>query len=277
MAFLLGPRARDAGYRLAAFETIGSTNTEAMERARAGDPGDLWVVARAQTAGRGRRGRAWETPTGNLAASLLKIVDLDPLTAATLGFVAGLSLDEALRRVAPTLDARVLLDGADGVGPSERDRLALKWPNDVLLGGAKLSGIMLEREDLGGGRTALVIGIGVNVAYAPDGLPYPATSLREAGLSVTADDVFAALAEAWTGIEGMWDGGRGFKDVRRAWLARAAGLGGRVAVRVGSEVVEGTFETLDDEGRLVVRAGDGTVKRITAGEVHFGVAATART
>jgi BirA family biotin operon repressor/biotin-[acetyl-CoA-carboxylase] ligase len=100
MPFELGPKAKTSGYRLAAYETIGSTSTEALERAREGDPGRLWIVAKAQTAGHGRRGRAWETASGNLAASLLLRVSSPPAMIATLGFVAGLAVESAIRGVA---------------------------------------------------------------------------------------------------------------------------------------------------------------------------------
>ncbi|SHO66180.1 BirA family transcriptional regulator, biotin operon repressor / biotin-[acetyl-CoA-carboxylase] ligase [Pseudoxanthobacter soli DSM 19599] len=274
--YALGPVAIAAGFRLAAYDELGSTNAEAMERARNGDPGDLWVVTRRQTAGRGRRGRAWVAPPGNLSASLLKVIELPPACGATLGFVAGLALDAALERLAPNLSVDMALDGAEGPGEgARRDRLLLKWPNDLMLDGGKLAGILLEAENLGGGRTAIVIGIGVNVAHEPEGVPYKATSLASCGIGIDAEMLFAALGESWVEAERVWDAGRGFPAVRQAWLRRAKGLGGRVAVRLGDKVIDGFFETLDDDGRLLVRAADGSLKQIAAGDVHFGVAATA--
>ena len=270
MEFTLGPKARAAGYRLDSHPTITSTNAEALRLARAGDGGRLWVVSPHQTAGRGRRGRAWETPPGNLAATILTLVDCPPTHAATLGFVAGLSLDEALRRTAPSLAVAMALDGVEGVG----GRLRLKWPNDVILDGSKLAGILLEAEPLAGGRLAIAVGIGVNVVAAPAGLPYPATSLAGLGVGVDAAGLFAALAEAWAGIERIWDNARGFEVIRGLWLDRAAGLGERVSVAVGGEVLSGVFETIDGEGRLIVRSDDGSTRAISAGEVHFGAAAT---
>ncbi|TPQ45275.1 biotin--[acetyl-CoA-carboxylase] ligase [Prosthecomicrobium hirschii] len=253
----LGAKARAAGIRLECFRTIGSTNTEAMERARAGDPGRVWFYAEEQTAGRGRRGRSWSTPAGNMAASYLRILEIGPQAAATYSFVAGLALHEALSG---------LLAGS---------RLALKWPNDLLLDGAKLSGILLEAEQLGGGRMALVVGIGVNVLSAPEGLPYPTASLAGAGLVVPAAQVFERLAEAWVEIEARWDEGRGLPAILSLWRQRAAGLGAPVSVTLGSQTVSGRFEDIDAEGRLVVLAADGRRQAVTAGEVHFGAAATA--
>jgi len=274
MTFTLGDEARNAGYRLVSYPEVGSTNAEALAAARAGDPGRIWFVTGHQTAGRGRRGRAWEAPPGNLAASLLMVGDRDPGTAASLGFVAGLALDEALRRVAPSLDVRIALDGIDPGRGGEGDRLRLKWPNDVLLDGAKLSGILLEGEALPGGGFAVIIGIGVNVAHAPAGLPYPAVALHGLGLPVDAARLFAALSDAWTGLERLWAGGRGFGTIRRIWLDRAAGIGERVAVQLGGAAFEGTFETIDEAGRLVLRLADGSRRMVAAGEVHFGAAAT---
>jgi BirA family biotin operon repressor/biotin-[acetyl-CoA-carboxylase] ligase len=276
MEFELGGKAQENGYRLAAFPTIGSTNAEALARARAGDLGRLWVVSPEQTAGRGRRGRSWSTPVGNLAASLLLIVEEHPSVAATLGFVAGLALDEALRMVAPSLAVRIALDGMEGGAVSARERLQLKWPNDVLLDGAKLAGILLEAEPLGGKRLAVIIGIGANVVEAPAGLPYPATSLRALNIPVDAANLFRALSDAWAVLERIWNNGRGFETIRRLWLDRAAGLGERVAVRAGDGVMSGIFETIDERGRLLVRGDDGATRTIAAGDVHFGAVATAR-
>jgi len=273
-ALSLGRTAQEAGYRLAAFDSIGSTNTEGLLRARAGDPGRLWLATLHQTAGRGRRGRPWLAEPGNLAASLLVVTPVAAEAVASLGFVAGLALSDAIAAVAPSLAVGVALDGAEGAGGS---RLTLKWPNDVLGDGAKMSGIGLEAERLADGRTAVVVGIGVNVAHAPAGLPYPATSLAALGVPVDAATVFAALTEAWLAVSRVWDDGRGFPAIRARWLKQAAGIGGPVAVKLGGEVLSGTFETVDETGRLLVRGADGGLRTVTAGEVHFGVAATANT
>lgn len=276
MDFALGSVAKIAGYRCAAFPEIGSTNAEALAAARRGDDGRIWFVTAHQTAGRGRRGRAWATPPGNLAASLLTVGRFDPGSAAALGFVAGLALDEALRAVAPSLAVRIAIDGVEPGGGGSGDRLRLKWPNDVLLDGAKLAGILLEGEALGDGRFAVAIGIGVNVVHAPPDLPYPATALRAFGSLADAPMLFSALSDAWAGAERIWADGKGFAVIRRLWLERAAGIGERVVVSLGGEVVAGLFETIDDAGRLVVQAADGSRRTIASGEVHFGAVATVR-
>ncbi len=273
MSVALSPIAEAAGHRLAAFDTIGSTSQEAMRRAAAGDPGPLWVVARTQTEGAGRRGSRWETPEGNLAASLLLVTDLPPAKLATLGFVAGLALDRALAACCgPSYESGITLDEAR----SGRDRFRLKWPNDMLADGAKLAGILLGTEASPDGRRAVVIGIGVNVAAVPGGLPSGATSLRALGFDATADALFTALTGAWVELFGLWRGGDGFDAIRELWLERATGLGGDVAVRTAAGVARGIFETIDGLGQLVIRLPDKTTRLVTAGDVHFGLAATAR-
>nr|WP_295462024.1 biotin--[acetyl-CoA-carboxylase] ligase [Mesorhizobium sp.] len=272
MGFRLSPFAESAGYRLETFEVVGSTNAVALDRAREGDPGPLWLVTKRQESGRGRRGRPWAWIDGNLAATLLRVIDGDLRHAATLGFVAGLSLGEALDAVAPGSRVAIGVDGASG-----RDvrRFELKWPNDVVVDSAKLAGILLESALLPDGRFAIAVGIGVNVVAHPTDLPYPATSLSALGSKVDAETVFLALSDAWTRIERIWAGGRGLDDIRRLWLTRAAGLGGDVAVNVNGNVVRGVFETIDEDCRFVIRDAKGERVGIAAGDVHFGAVASA--
>jgi BirA family biotin operon repressor/biotin-[acetyl-CoA-carboxylase] ligase len=259
-------------YRLESYDVVGSTNAMALERAQEGDPGQLWIAALRQETGRGRRGRAWATPYGNLAATLLKVLPGSASHAATLGFVAGLSLGEALDVVAQGAMMAIGIDG--GSSPGAR-RYELKWPNDVLTGGAKLAGILLESTFLPDGRFAIAIGIGVNVVAHPDGLPYPATSLKAMEVEASAADVFEQLADAWQRNERIWNDGRGLADIRRLWLDRAAGLGSEVAVALEGRVVRGVFETIDKDCRFVIREANGMTTSIAAGDVHFGAVASA--
>lgn len=272
MGFQLAPTATADGFRLEAHDAVGSTNALALEHAMAGDPGKLWVVSKKQESGRGRRGRAWATPEGNLAATLLKVLDQDLQHAATLGFVAGLALADALDAVAPNARFSVGVDGGSGQGVK---RFELKWPNDVLASGAKLAGILLESTLLGQGRLAIAIGIGVNVVAHPDDVPYPATSLGSLGAGVDAETLFLALSDAWSENERIWAGGRGLASIRKRWLARAAGLGSEVAVRIEGNVVRGVFETIDEDCRFVIRDAKGETVKIAAGDVHFGAVASA--
>src|SRR3954468_2269041 len=185
MTFSLGPRAVSAGHRLAAFESIGSTNAEAMARAREGERGPIWFVTSEQTAGRGRRHRPWIAPRGNLASSILEVMDVSPALAATLGFAAGLALESALRRV--SIKAPPSSAGSDVM------KFSLKWPNDVLAGKEKLAGILLEAEAVAGSRLAVVVGIGTNVVAAPEGTPTTATSLAALGIDIGAAELFTEL------------------------------------------------------------------------------------
>src|SRR5437870_10912934 len=133
MSITLGSRAAKAGYRLAAFGQTGSTNSEAMQAARAGERGPMWFVTTEQTAGRGRRHRPWIAPRGNLASSILEVMEVSPAVAATLGFAAGLALESALRKLSVEASLRS--------AASEDLNFLLKWPNDVLAGRQKLAGI----------------------------------------------------------------------------------------------------------------------------------------
>ena len=266
MTFSLGSKATSAGYRLAAFDQTGSTNAEAMSRAREGERGPVWFVTSEQTAGRGRRQRAWIAPRGNLASSVLEVMDISPAVAATLGFAAGLSLESALQKL--SIEANMRRAGSDPL------KFFLKWPNDVLVGRQKLAGILLEAEAVAGNRLAVVVGIGTNVIAAPEGTPTPATSLAALGVHVGAEELFAALSDAWVEFRGIWDNGRGFAEIRKLWLERAAGLGERVAIQTGTVTVEGTFDTIDETGCLIVRTPEGKYMPIAAGEVYFGSVAS---
>lgn len=260
MGFALGPRAIAAGYKLAALERTGSTNADAIKSARAGERGPIWFVTAEQTAGRGRRQRAWVSPRGNLAASVLEILDVAPSVAATIGFAAGLAEEAALEKVS--------IEAAMRLGP-DRPRYALKWPNDVLADGKKLVGIGLEAEAVGD-RLAIVVGIGTNIVAAPEGTPTPAVSLAALGVQISAEELFSALTDAWVEFRGIWDDGRGFAEIRKLWLARAARLGEPIAIDTGAMVLEGIFDTIDDTGCLIVRTAEGRRVPIAAGEVFFG-------
>lgn len=242
-----------AGVRHIAYETLGSTNAEALARARAGERGALWITSAKQETGRGRRGSAWTSPQGNLYASLLLTDPAPPALAPQLSFVAALALHDAVAECAPH------------IGPL----LKVKWPNDLLLGGAKLAGILIEGESdpAFAQRTLnIVIGLGVNCAAHPQGTPYPATDLAAAGATVTPAQLLAALAQAMQRRLAQWARGDGFAAIRADWLKRAAGLGNDIRVRLPEREFSGRFEGLDDAGHLLVR-GPAGVTTVTAGEV----------
>jgi BirA family biotin operon repressor/biotin-[acetyl-CoA-carboxylase] ligase len=250
----LAPGAVAAGVRLIACETVGSTNSEALARARAGETGPLWITARTQTAGRGRRGRTWVSEPGNLYATLLLADPAPPERAAQLSFVTALATYDAIAACAPALAAR----------------LAFKWPNDVLLDGAKLAGILIDAE---GTRPLLVaVGVGVNCRHHPVATDFPATDLASAAAGVAVEALFRALSLAMVDRLRQW--GEGFARIRSAWLDRAGGLGGELTARLGTRQLTGRFEALDEAGQLLLRLPDGSLETIAAGEV-FPVARAA--
>jgi BirA family biotin operon repressor/biotin-[acetyl-CoA-carboxylase] ligase len=234
--------------RIAILDTIDSTNAEALRRARAGERGPLWIVAKRQTAGRGRRGRAWVSSPGNLNATLL-LSDPAPAAAAPqLGFVAGLALHDAATRAAPAL----------------APRLALKWPNDLLCGARKIAGILIEGE---GSPVTVAVGIGVNCRHHPDSTEFPATDFVSEGVDVDPEALTGLLAASMQARLAQWNRGASFAVIRAAWLARASGLGQPIRVRLPEREATGDFETIDEAGRLVLRATDGAREAIAAGEV----------
>lgn len=247
----LGPCARARGVRLLSLAEIDSTNEEARRLIEGGERGPLWVIAARQTKGRGRLGRKWVSPTGNLYASFVFGDFSEPSLAPQLGFVTGVAAMRALR-------------AASG----EKD-FQLKWPNDMLLHGAKLGGILLEGVSWGAAPVA-IIGVGVNVAGAPANLPYPAQALSALGATApTAEALFAALSDALCEALDLWHGGEAFALIRQEWLRSASGLGERIRVALAGETVEGRFQTIDATGRLVLETPEGR-RIIEAGDVLIG-------
>jgi BirA family transcriptional regulator, biotin operon repressor / biotin---[acetyl-CoA-carboxylase] ligase len=236
-------------FRLLAHETIGSTNDEAKRLAREGAAEGLIVSAERQTAGRGRRGRNWVSPPGNLYFSLVSRPDCRAAVAAQLGFIAALGVADALLELAPTIEPRC------------------KWPNDVLANGRKVCGILLETEMIAGDRPDFVIlGIGVNLASSPDDTPYPATSLAEEGLpGITPTEMLAVFVRRYSAWETSWRE-NGFSPIRYAWLSRAMGLGEAIEVRLERDTLAGRFLDLDEDGALMLGMTGGS-RRIAAGEV----------
>ena len=228
-----------------------STNAEALERARGGERGPLWITANAQSAGRGRHGRPWVSPPGNLYASLLLTDPASQQRAAELSFVAALALHDAISQCAPVV--------ADG--------LKLKWPNDLLLNGAKLVGILIQAEGGGAKPLSVVVGLGVNCSSHPLDAAYRATDLGAAGAPVAPDTLFEALRITMAARLAQWARGDSFPTIRRDWLQRAGGLGAPIRVRTGKRDLDGIFADLDPHGRIVVALPNGANEIISAGEV----------
>lgn len=247
----LDPQAIAAGWRLIAHDSIGSTNAEALRLARIGEPGPLWITAGQQTAGRGRRGRSWHSPPGNLYASLLLIEPCPPDCAPQLSFVAALALHDAVCALAPSLASR----------------LHFKWPNDLLFDGGKVAGILVEGETGPDRRLVVAIGIGVNCANHPTDISYPATNLRDHAVDVTVPALFAGLSRAILRRLAQWNRGDNFAAIRADWIACVAKFGEPIRLHVGAEQVDGTFEAVDPAGRLVLALPNGTLRAFSAGEV----------
>ena len=232
---------------------VSSTNTECLARARAGDPGYLWITARRQTGGRGRRGRPWASEPGNLYASLL-LIDPAPLDRLpSLPLAVAVAVHDAIRKVVPP-----------GAEPVE-----IKWPNDILIGRKKTCGILLESENLANGRQALVIGIGINIAVMPESGQYPVTSLAAQGASVSPDELFAHLYVSMNDMLVLWNRGRGIASVVELWRRGACGVGEKITVNLPDKSLSGQFAGIDDNGLLMLDTGGGRLLPIAAGDVFF--------
>lgn len=237
-------------YHLRALAQVDSTNDEAKRRAAEGAPEGTLIWAREQTAGRGRRGRGFVSPPGNLYFSVVLRPERSAVAAAQLGFAAAIAIGEA-----------ALLHLPPGV------KLAYKWPNDVLLDGRKTSGILLESQAAADGRLAwLILGIGINLVSFPEGTEYPATSLAAAGAGTVLPET---MLEGVAGNLHLWYErwrDHGFSALREAWLKRVHGFGEAIRVRLSHEEMTGRFAGLDEDGVLLLDVA-GERRRITAGDV----------
>lgn len=241
-----------SSFRLEFHQRIDSTNEEAKRRAQQGAPEGTLIAAAEQFAGKGRAGRVFQSPPGNVYASLLLRPRMPPFAAAQTSFVTALAVAQAIRAHLPAA------------------HVALKWPNDVLLEGGKVSGILLESAmNPDGDLRWLIIGTGINVRSHPEGLDPPANSLHTAGaVSATADAVLSAYCEALDQWLSRWRA-EGFAPVRRAWLESAKGRGEKIAVRLLKATLHGVFEDIDRNGALLLRSEDGACHEVSAGEVYF--------
>jgi BirA family biotin operon repressor/biotin-[acetyl-CoA-carboxylase] ligase len=231
-------------YRIKRLETTASTNDDAKRAAEAGEAEGLVIHALQQTAGRGRHGRTWQSPEGNLYCSVVLRPKNAPQSFGQYSFVAALALGHTVKAFLPDV------------------AVTLKWPNDVLAGGKKISGILLES-----GEGYLIVGMGLNVLHHPEDALYPSTSLHAMGAGMPAVD---AVRDALLGYLWHWyDVMRtiGFAPVRSAWIANAQK--GQMSVKLPDGAVEGSFETIDEQGYLVLRLADQTERVIATGDVFF--------
>ena len=233
-------------------DAIDSTNSEALRQARAGTLKNAWVLAETQTGGRGRTGRGWSSAPGGLYASRLMISDLPLQNLTGLTFTAGIAVYDT---------------SAEHLSPDNQAGLMLKWPNDLLHGPAKLSGILTETEPLPGNKTAVAIGIGLNVANTIDNTDAPTTSLARLGGDSDVTAVFASLAKYLAKHLVRWDEGAGFMKTLEDWQARAMTIGTATQVRLPHETIRGTYAGVDHSGALALRLQTGGTRIIHAGEI----------
>ncbi len=247
-------------YTLIELEAVDSTMDEARRRAEAGEdatPDGTLIWAKEQTKGRGRRGREWVSPRGNFYASLILRPEVPLAEAAQLGFIAGIAIYDTIGEVCePGYECR------------------LKWPNDILLNGRKVGGILLESKSGADGQPEYVIlGTGINLMRYPPDTDFPATSFAEEA-QVIPDVLFLeAFARQFMDWIGRWVD-NGFAPIREQWKWRAKGLGDEIEVRLEKETFKGVFEDLDADGAMLLKQ-DGGTRRVTAGEVFFAGAETA--
>ncbi|WP_174767399.1 biotin--[acetyl-CoA-carboxylase] ligase [Bartonella kosoyi] len=263
MVYILSDFAKKQGYIIESYKSVDSTNLIAQRKAQTGHQGYLWIVAQEQLQGRARRGRAWNSPKGNLYCSLLLMDDIVHQTAAQLGFVAGVSVAEAIKQFIKAEKKT----GNDNI-------VSLKWPNDILLRGAKSSGILLEILKLPSQQDALVIGIGINVKYNYEDALYPTSSLQSIGLHIEAEQLFTVLTESFSRNYLLWKQPKGCEIIRNKWLLYSAHLGKYVKVMNDEKIVEGIFDGLDRDFNGIIKQKNGQTAIITAGDVHFGSAAS---
>lgn len=246
-------------YHLLSYATIDSTNEEAKRLAEAGAQHGAVIWAEMQTHGKGRQEREWISQPGNLFCSLLLKPCATPDFLPQLSFVASLALDRALRDVVPA-----------------HSRVSLKWPNDVLLDGRKLAGILLETlPDTVTGTRWVIIGVGVNVDHSPQQTMYPATSLKETGVEIiSAKIVLSRFLDCFEPLYDEWID-KGFAHIAAQWLERAEGFGQQVELDTGDQRIRGRFVGLDPQGQLQLEQVDGGITAHAAGDVRLGVTAHA--
>ncbi|WP_395650594.1 biotin--[acetyl-CoA-carboxylase] ligase [Brevundimonas sp.] len=243
-------------------EDVDSTNAEARRRAEADQTGPLWIVARRQGEGRGRRGREWVSETGNLYATLLTTTHKAPAEAAQITFVAALAVADLICTFVPA------------------PLITIKWPNDVMIEADKAAGILVESGAHETGGLWLAVGIGVNLAHAPSGAERPATAIGghlkgEVRAAPTVAEAIEVLARHFAIWMDRWDT-LGFEPIRDAWVARSRGLDQACTARLGHETVSGIADGVAADGSLRLKLADGSMRLISAGDVFFGADATGK-
>lgn len=239
-------------YHLLQYDVVDSTNEEAKRLAGGGASHGAVIWAKRQTMGRGRMGREWISPEGNFYVSLLLSPPCELEKASQLSFVAAVAAADTLKQM---------------IG--EEGTIACKWPNDILYNGKKLGGILLESFNTAEDKQWVVVGVGINIDSYPEHVIFPATCVKEAGVEIiSAKIVLSRFVYHFIARYDQWCE-RGFKDIRKAWLADAHRLKQKAEVVVGNQKLQGTFDSIDEAGRLQLKQADGTIRAISAGDVFF--------
>jgi len=228
---------------------VDSTNDEALRRATSGEGAPFWLTADRQTGGKGRRGRSWISDGGNLFATLVYPAGLLPAEIGRLPLVTAVVVHATL--------GNLLAENAD---------LKIKWPNDVLIGGRKISGILIEQHQIGD-QALVAIGIGINIQSRPEIENYPTACLADWRADLTADLVWSELDHQFARWIAVWSAENGFGSVRTQWLLHAAGFGEAIVIAGEKGSKAGIFDSLDENGYLILRHDDGSVERIATGDV----------
>ncbi|MEZ5756978.1 MAG: biotin--[acetyl-CoA-carboxylase] ligase [Emcibacteraceae bacterium] len=239
------------GFSHQAFLSLDSTNKEAIRRLESGAASGLWITAGEQTGGRGRGGRFWVSEPGNLYSSLIYDCGKDIYTAAQLSFVSSLAVRETILEFLPDSNVKC------------------KWPNDVLLGNKKISGILLESHSKGlGSPIHIIIGIGINVVHHPEVTSYGSTHINEhGGQNVSPEDVFMVLSQKMAFWIEIWQN-NGFEEIRKEWLNCCKGLNEMITVRTSDQEFIGRFIDLNSDGALKLET-EAQIKLIHSGDVFF--------
>ncbi|MGH1349856.1 MAG: biotin--[acetyl-CoA-carboxylase] ligase [Methyloligellaceae bacterium] len=244
------------GYSLLAYEEIGSTNTEAMSLARDNSEDHLWLWTLKQTQGKGRNGRIWESRQGNLHASLILQLNCEVNTVAQLSLLAGVAAYDAL---ALLCDSSVV------------NQIRLKWPNDLLLDGAKIGGILLESTKQADQKTvSVVLGTGMNLAYHPELDDKKTTNLSMYKQEIEPRQALESLAKATADWLKIWDLGKNFDQIREAWTLRGQKIGSPIKVNSGREIIHGHFAGLNETGGMILQLSTGAYKDVHFGDVILG-------
>ncbi|HUR42795.1 MAG TPA: biotin--[acetyl-CoA-carboxylase] ligase [Aestuariivirga sp.] len=243
-------------HRIVHFERIDSTNSEAHRVVQQGERGPLWLWADEQTGGRGRLGRAWVSEPGNLYATFLFPIAGGPEIAAQVSFIGALAVHDLVTVLLPDI------------------KPLIKWPNDVLIEGAKFCGLLAEVAATN--PTTIALGCGINLTHAPPDLAYPVTALARHGSIPDIASILQLLAARLSGQLAVWDEGKGFATIRSHWMERAVGLNEKAVAMAGDQQLRGTFRGLAADGALILELPDGTQKLIHAGDVRFAAIEASR-